>query len=107
MQMSTPQTALQPVVSLGDGVEMVRYLIAPGAGLSALGARICGPVVLQFAAAEGLLGIAELLLKEWADINTLSSILEGRTALESAAEHVIWICFGFSRAREPFWLLVR
>lgn len=46
-----------------------------------------GATALQFAAIGEYLGILDLLLERGADIDVLPAKVEGRTALEGAAEH--------------------
>jgi ankyrin repeat protein len=66
--------------------QIIELLLVHGADVNATHAKN-HTTALQTAATKGFLGIAYLLLKHGADVNTPAAELDGRTALEGAAEH--------------------
>jgi ankyrin repeat protein len=66
--------------------EIIESLLVHGADANAIHAKN-HTTALQIAATKGFLGIAYLLLKHGADVNAAAAEVDGRTALEGAAEH--------------------
>ena len=66
---------------------MVDLLVRHGAEVNAPAAQRGGGTALQFAAIEGYIPVACLLLNFQANVNAPASKVNGRTALEGAAEH--------------------
>jgi ankyrin repeat protein len=66
--------------------EIIELLLVHGADVNAAHPKNC-TTALQIAAIQGFLGIAYLLLKHGANVNAPAAEVDGRTALEGAAEH--------------------
>ena len=74
------RTALQAAVEYGH-IDIVRVLLKTDARSNR------EATALQFAAIGGYIGIARILLEAGWDVNASRAVLNGRTALEGAAEH--------------------